>query len=256
MDLGLRNKVGLVTGAGRGIGQAIALRLADEGCDVAICDVKDVDVTLNHLRGRGVQAHGMLADVMNPNEVQRFVDESARTLGGIDLLMANVGGAFGKSLLESTHEDWINTFSLNLFHCVNAIRAATPYMQERGGGSVLITASISGSKPAPRSQYGAAKAAEIYLASALAQELAPYRIRVNAISPGSTIFPDGGWDTFRRTEPERFTTFLESEFPWGRLADPEDIADVAVFLLSERARWINGANIAVDGGQGRPSVEK
>lgn len=256
MDLGLEGKIALVTGAGKGIGYAVALGLAEEGCDVAIADLNEVDGVVQEIAGRGVRAHGVIADMMKPDDVHRFVDESAEALGGVDLLMANVGGAFGGGLEESTHQDWLDTLNLNLLHAVNAIRAATPHMKGRGGGSVLITASISGWKPAPRAQYGAAKAAEIYLARALAQELAPHRIRVNAISPGSTEFEQGGWGKFHREQPERYRAFVEREFPWGRLADPKEIADVAVFLLSERARWINGANICVDGGQNRPSVEK
>lgn len=256
MDLKLENKVALVTGAGRGIGQAIALKLAEEGCDIGICDIGSMENTLDQLHGHGVESHAVKTDVMKSEDLQRFIDECASELGGIDLLVANAGGAFGKGLLESTPEDWASTFNLNLFHAVNSIRAVIPHMRERGEGSILITASISGWKPAPRAQYGAAKAAEIYVARALVQELAPYRIRVNTISPGSTIFPEGGWDNFRRDQPDRYHEFLESEFPWDRFATPDDIADVAVFILSERARWINGANICVDGGQGRPSVDK
>ena len=105
-----------------------------------------------------------------------------------------------------------------------------------------------------RAQYATAKAAEIHLAHSLARELAPYRIRVNALSPGSVLFDGGAWARFREAEPEAFAKFEREEFPWGRLATPEEVADVAVFLLSDRARWINGANIPVDGAQGNPSA--
>jgi 3-oxoacyl-[acyl-carrier protein] reductase len=127
-------------------------------------------------------------------------------------------------------------------------------MQIRGGGSAVSIASISGWKPAPRAQYGAAKAGEIFLAGALAWELAPHRIRVNTISPGSIMFSGGGWDRIRASQPDRFAEFERREFPWQRLGTPEEIADVVVFVLSERASWINGANIPVDGAQGRPSA--
>jgi 3-oxoacyl-[acyl-carrier protein] reductase len=196
----------------------------------------------------------MVADVTGQGEVERFVDGTAATLGGVDLLVANVGGSVGGGLLESTPEDWTTTFDLNLFHAVRAIRAAIPHMRARGGGSVVIISSISGHKPGPESQYGAAKASEIFLASALAWELAEFRIRVNTVSPGSIMFAHGEWDDFRKRQPETFGDFERREFPWGRLGTPEEVADVVVFVLSERAAWINGANIAVDGGQGRPAA--
>jgi 3-oxoacyl-[acyl-carrier protein] reductase len=256
VDLGLNGKVGLVTGGSRGIGRAIALRLAAEGCSVSICGrtPDTIDRTLGELRAHGVRIHGMVADVTQPGAVERFVDEGAAALGGVDVLVANVGGSTGLGLLESTPEDWARTFELNLFHAVRAIRAAVPHMERRGGGSAVSIASISGWKPGPKAQYGATKAGEIFLAGALAWELGPQRIRVNTVSPGSILFPGGGWERFRAENPERFAEFEQREFPWGRLGTPEEIADAVVFLLSERASWINGANIPVDGAQGRPTA--
>src|SRR5262249_43419919 len=190
MDLELRGKVGLVTGGSRGIGRSIALRLASEGVHVSICGrtAETLDRSLTELRGLEVRAHGVVADVTQAGEVERFVQESAAVLGGVDLLVANVGGSAGQDLLASTPEDWAQTFELNLFHAVRAIRAAIPYMQQRGGGSVVSISSISGWKPGPRAQYGASKAGEIFLAGALAWELAPMRVRVNTVSPGSIMF--------------------------------------------------------------------
>lgn len=256
MDLGLAGKVGLVTGGSRGIGRAIALRLAAEGAHVGICGrtSETLRVTVQELKDKGVHAHGLAADVTQPGEVERFVDEAAQALGGVDVVVANVGGSAGRGLLESTPEDWQTTFDLNLFHAVRTIRAAVPHMQQRGGGSAVSIASISGWKPAPTAQYGASKAAEIFLASSLAWDLAAHRIRVNTVSPGSIMFEGGGWDRFRSQQAERFAAFQQREFPWGRLGTPEEVADVVVFVLSERASWINGANIAVDGAQGRPSA--
>jgi 3-oxoacyl-[acyl-carrier protein] reductase len=256
LDLELAGKIGLVTGGSRGIGRAIALRLAAEGVQVGICgrSAETLESTLAELRATGARAHSVVADVTCPGEVERFVDEAAAALGGADLLVANVGGSSGKGLLESTPEDWMRTFDLNLFHAVRSIRAAVPHMQARGGGSAVAISSISGWKPGPTAQYGAAKAGEIFLAGALAWELAPVRIRVNTVSPGSILFPGGGWERFRARDAERFAEFERREFPWGRLGTPQEVADVVTFVLSDRAAWINGANIPVDGAQGRPSA--
>ena len=256
MDLGLSGKIALITGGSRGIGRMTALRLADEGAAVAICgrNAETLERTLAEIRERGVPGLAVVADVTAPGEAERFVDETAAALGGVDLLVANVGGSVGGDLVDSSDEEWVKTFDITLFHAVRSIRAAVPHLTERGGGSAVIISSISGWKPAPRAQYGAAKAAEIFLAGALAWELAPRRIRVNTVSPGSTIFPGGGWERFRERDPQRYAEFERREFPWGRLGSAEEIADVVTFVLSARAGWINGANIPVDGAQGRPNA--
>jgi 3-oxoacyl-[acyl-carrier protein] reductase len=257
MDLHLTGKLAVITGGSRGIGRSIALRLAEEGCNVAICGrtQEPLAATIAALRAYGVSATGTLADVTRPGDVERFVAEAATVLGGVDLLVANAGGSFGGDLPATTSEDWERTFELNLFHAVRAVRSAIPPMRARQGGSVLLVASISGWQPVQhRSQYAAAKAAQIHLARSLAQELAPDRIRVNALSPGSVLFDGGGWSNFRSRHPQEYSRFEAEQLPWQRLGKPEEIADVAAFLLSDRASWINGANIPVDGAQRSPAA--
>jgi NAD(P)-dependent dehydrogenase (short-subunit alcohol dehydrogenase family) len=257
VDLQLAGKAALVTGGSRGIGRAVALRLASEGCSVAICarGGEDLDRTVGELRDCGAKACSVLADVGQDGAVEHFVAEAAARLGRVDLLVANAGPSVGeRRFLVSTPEDWRQNFELNVGHTARAIRACVPHMQQVGGGAVVITASISGWKPAPYPQHGSAKAAVIYLAMELGRELAAEGIRVNAVSPGCILSPGGDWDSFRNRAPERFAGFIERDFPFGRLGTPEEVADVVTFLLSERASWVSGTQICVDGAQGRPTA--
>ncbi|HLW48556.1 MAG TPA: SDR family oxidoreductase [bacterium] len=256
MDLGVRDHVAIVTGGTRGIGRAICRSLIAEGCHVSLCarDRREVDETVSALSGSAARVRGDVADVTAEGQLERVIDATAAEFGEIHHVVANVGGMIRRPALEATVEDWIRTFDLNVGHAVRAIRAAIPHMRAREECSIVIIASISGSKPGTFAQYGAAKAAEIFLAGSLARELASQRIRVNTISPGSILFPGGGWDRFSREQAPRFETFVQREFPWQRLGTAEEVGDVVAFVLSPRARWINGANIPVDGAQNNPSV--
>jgi 3-oxoacyl-[acyl-carrier protein] reductase len=256
MDLHLTGKSILVTGGTRGIGGAIGLRAAEEGADVAICgrDAARLELALAALRQHGHRAFGTALEALTPGAVESFVDGAAAHFGRLDGVVANIGGTFGGNFLEATPEEWLKTLETNLVHAVRTIRAAVPHLQRSGGGSVVIIASISGSRPGPRSQYGAAKAGEIFVAQALARELAEQRIRVNAVSPGSIMFEGGSWAKRREQMPERLAEFIAKEFPWGRMGTLDEVADVATFLLSSRSTWINGTNIVVDGAQGAPSI--
>jgi 3-oxoacyl-[acyl-carrier protein] reductase len=256
VDLGLRGHVAAVTGGTRGIGRAICEALLAEGCHVGFCarDPGEVEAASAALSGGGAGVRGTVADVTVPGAVERFIDETAEAFGALHHLVANVGGTIGQGSLEATAEEWGRTFDLNAGHAVRAIRAAAPHMRAPEECSIVIISSISGTKPGPRAQYGAAKAAEIFVAAALPRDLAPRRIRINAVSPGSILFPGGGWDRFRREHPARFEAFVERDFPWRRLGTPAEVADVVAFVLSPRARWINGANIAVDGAQAHPTA--
>jgi 3-oxoacyl-[acyl-carrier protein] reductase len=256
MDLGLQGKVVVVTGGSRGIGRAVALSSASEGANIAICarEQEGIEKTLAELQAQGVRAFGQVADVTQREAIERFLHASAEALGGIDILINNVGGAKGKGLVNSTDDEWRETFDLNVFHAIRASRAVVPYMQKRGSGSIVIISSISGHKPSPSIQYGTAKAAEIFLSGALALELGPAHIRVNTICPGSVVFPGGGWARRQERDPESFQKFQREEFPFGRLGTPEEIARVVTFVASPAASWINGAMIPVDGAQQQPSA--
>lgn len=257
MNLGLDGKVALVTGSTRGIGRNTALTLAKEGCDVAICGrtKETLDDAVRTLKETGRRVSATQVDLVEVGGVERFVDESAKALGKLDIVVANVGGTFGGNFLQTSAADWVKTFEVNLVHAVRVIQAAAPHLAKSECASVVIVASISGSRPGPRAQYGVAKAGEIQLASSLARELAPQRIRVNAVSPGSILWEGGSWHKRSTTMPEVINEFVAREFPWGRMGTLDEVANVISFLSSPRASWVNGANIVVDGAQGQPSIK-
>lgn len=256
MTFGLRDRAIVVTGASRGFGRIVARRLAAEGSSVALCgrNAEALAATAGEIGDEyGVRVFARACDVTVPDELASFSDAAAEALGGLDGLVANAGDGFGSGLMESTPDDWSRTFELNVGHAAHAIRACVPHMRARGRGDVVIVSSISGWKPCRNTQYGAAKAAQIYMASTLARELAKDRIRVNAVSPGSMLIPDGGWDEFRHRDPDGYERFL-GEFPSGELPSGEEVAEVVAFLLSAHARAINGANIPADAAQNAPAA--
>jgi 3-oxoacyl-[acyl-carrier protein] reductase len=254
MDLDFRGKVGVVTGGSRGIGLAIAERLAAEGASVAIAARRPEALAEAHQRieGQGGRCLAYACDLSVAGEAAGFIDAVRETFGRIDALVCNAGASSGGAFFDQSRADWQTAIELNLFHAVEALQAAAPVMPV--GSSALFVASISGRKPVSlRWNYGAAKAALIHAAGSLALELAPRGIRVNALAPGSTLFPGGGWARRSVEDPERFATFVEQEMPGGRLLDVDEVANAALFLVSTRASGINGAMIPVDGAQGRPS---
>jgi len=259
MDLGLRGRRALITGGSRGIGFAVAEALAAEGAAVGLVarDAGGLAEAAERLKSQGNTVATAAADVTDTSQLKQAVADIAAALGGLDRLVANAGGTVGRGNLTSAGDgDFTATFALNAGHAAELIRAGLPHLRAAGGGAVVIISSVTGMRPAPRTAYAAAKAAEIHLAATAAQELAPAGVRVNCVSPGSIMFPGGGWDSFQQANPEDFAAFVDTQFPFGRLGRLPEVADVVTFLLSDRASWVSGANVAVDGAQIYPSARR
>ncbi|WP_065482964.1 SDR family NAD(P)-dependent oxidoreductase [Streptomyces sp. PTY087I2] len=245
----------VVTGGSRGLGERVVRLLLSEGANVATCARKPEP--LEGLR-RSVDASAPLfvrpLDVSEPELLERFVEEAASALGGLDGVVACAGGARGRGITEASAEDWATTWKMNVGHVARLIAGSTPHLRAAGGGSVVVVASVSGWKPGPQAQYGSAKAAQIHMVSSLARELADDGIRVNAVSPGSMLIPGKRWDRMRQQDPAAFERF-RAEFPGGELVRPEEVADVIAFLLSDQSRAVTGINLPVDRGQNAPTPE-
>jgi 3-oxoacyl-[acyl-carrier protein] reductase len=255
MDLGLDGQVALVTGASRGIGRAIAGALADEGCRVVLCarGAADLDDAVGEIRARAGAgaATGVTADVGTPAGVAALVDAAVATYGGIDVVVNNVGGSGARDFSATDEEDLRAILDRNLFPALRVSRAALPHLRARGGGVIVLIASVYGREAGGGPSYNVAKAAEISLAKAMARDLARDGIRVLSVAPGSILFPGGGWDRRQRADPDGIAAFVQREIPCGRFGSPKEVGDVVAFLCSKRAGWITGACIPVDGGQSR-----
>ena len=256
MDLGLKDKVAIVTGSSRGLGLAGAKSLAAEGCRVCLCargeaGLREAERAVSDAAGDGAGVLAVTADVSRSEGVQHVIDRVAATFGGIDILVNNVGFAGGSGLLETTDAEWQEAIDQTLFPSVRASRLVVPHMQRRGGGAIVIIASIFGREAGGRMTYNAVKAAEISLAKSLAQQLAPSNVRVNSVSPGSILFEGGSWSAPAAGRPGRNCRVRQARAAVRPIGRPEEVGDVVAFLCSPRASWISGTSIVVDGCQSR-----
>ena len=246
MEISFKGKKVLVGGASRCIGRSIALAFAAGGADVAICarGIEGVKAAEAELRQHGTKIVGMACDLGDESQVTGFVNDAAKALGGIDVLVNNASGMG----MKDDESGWLASVNVDLLGTARATRAAIPFLEQSKGNIVNIS-SISGLMAVPRTlPYAAIKAALINYTMGQGLALAPKRIRVNAIAPGSIEFPGGIWESRKTSDPELYQQRLEG-IPWGRLGSPEEIAKVALFLASDLASWVTGQTIVVDGGQ-------
>jgi len=259
MDLNLTDKVAIVTGSSRGLGLASATALVLEGCRVSVCArgqerLLEAASELRTLSGADDRVLAVAADLSTEIGVSEVIARTVHTFGGIDILVNNVGLARGGTITDTTDGDWQEAFDQTLFPAIRASRLALPAMRRRGGGAIVMIASIYGREAGGRMTYNAVKAAEISLAKSMAQQLARDNIRVNSVAPGSISFPGGSWDRRQQEDPAGIAEFIRRELPFGRFGRAEEVGSVVAFLASPRASWISGASITVDGCQSRSLI--
>lgn len=251
MDLGLRGKKAIVTGAGRGIGRAIAEVFADEGCDVGICDRDPATLAaaVQALAAKGIRASGQVLDVSDGAALKDWVAAMGRELGGLDIVVSNVSAMAG----HPGDEGWRRCFETDVMGTVHAVEAARPLLEASGAAAIVVIASIAAIEvghdvfpDAFLQSYGAMKAALTNYVAEISRTLGPKGIRANTVTPGQIYFPGGVW---QRREQERDPMYQKAlaRIRLGRFGRPEDVARAVAFLASPAANFISGANLVVDG---------
>jgi NAD(P)-dependent dehydrogenase (short-subunit alcohol dehydrogenase family) len=247
----LQGKVALVTGGASGIGRATALLFAREGAAVAVVDLdgRGAEAVAQAIVAAGGQAVAISADVSQPEDCARAVQETVTAFGGLDILFNNAGIVRRASVVESSVEDWDRVIAVNLRSVFLMSRAALPVMIARGGGAIVNTGSGWGLKGGRQAAaYCASKGAVVNLTRAMALDHGAQNIRVNCVCPGDTDTPMLRHEARQLGQPEERFLAEAAERPLGRIGTPEEIARAVLFLVSDAASFVTGAVLAVDGG--------
>jgi len=259
MDLGLKGKVALITGASQGIGKAIALTLAEEGCNLAICARRKeaLDSSAKEIRAKGVEVLAIQSDVTKPEDNKNFVSQAAKKFGRIDILVNNAGYGNASDPMELPEEIFRHHMDLMLFGPIQLIREVVPHMRKQGWGRIINISSVFGKQPGNQLDYDSIKASLQMVTKDFSNRLAKENILVNAVCPGPIRTPlwEGPGALAEKigqhlgmSAPEAMKWFAEQNIPLGHHGDPEDIANLVAFLASDKAKFITGQSINVDGG--------
>jgi NAD(P)-dependent dehydrogenase (short-subunit alcohol dehydrogenase family) len=258
MDLGLSGKRVLITGGSMGIGRACARLFAQEGCSVAItARTPDVlEKTAKEIEEEtGSRVLPLPGDMSVQADVERVTAAAIEELGGVDVLVTCAGSSPGGLMEDLTDDQWHSSLNLKFMGYVRSMRAVLPHMRERGSGSIVLVVGNDGIKPSYwETTAGAANAAGINVAASMAEQYAPFGIRVNTVNPGPVN--TGRWDGLEKAfardkgvSQEEAHELAVASIPLGRIAEPEEVADLVVFLASDRASFVNGSHILIDGSQ-------
>ncbi len=260
MELGLTNKIAVVGASSKGLGKAIALGLAYEGARVTICarDNQVLEQTADEIREKTeTEVLVIPTDVSQPDQVEVLIARTISHFGGIDILVNNAGGPRAGRFDDLSAEDYRDAVNLNLMSTINMSRAVVPWMRKRGGGRIINLTSVSVKQPVDGLMLSnMARTGVIGFAKTLATELAPDKILVNNVCPG-IIFTDRIKQLASVRAEESGITYdqalenMTANIPLGRIGDPEEFANLVVFLASEKSSYITGATIQVDGGMVR-----
>lgn len=255
LELGLKDKVALVTGGSKGIGFATALQLATEGAQVAICARNEESLARaaeEIYQKTGMKPLQIVGDVSNEEGCKHIVTQAAESFGRLDILVNNAGTHAGKPFEEVDTTLWNYDLNLKLFGAINCSRYAVPYMRENGGGSILnVTAAIAKTPPKSSLPTTVSRAAGMALTKAMSKDLGPDNIRVNTVCIG-LIWSDQTEKHWRKVAPEKtweeFSTDPKHQIPLGRFGEAEEAGRVIAFLVSDAASYISGTSLNIDGG--------
>lgn len=244
MDLGLKGQSALVTGATKGIGRAIIEVLSDEGCNIALCarNADDVAATVEAISSKGVKCVGETLDVNEGDAFKAFVEKAGNELGGLDIFVSNVSGGNAAG-----DQGWINQFNGNILTAVHGVEAATPFLEKSSNGNVIMISTTAALEQFMNAgPYNAMKAALLNYSGALAHELAPKGIRVNAVSPGPIFIEGGSWDMIKQNMTALYDSTV-AQIPLGRMGTADEVAAQVALLASPRAGFTSGTNVVIDG---------